>query len=202
MPGAVMALRVRQFDGATRVVFGRPGRITPADEELLNLGRLDVVMDFRCIDNKCYADVETTNAISIIPPSSGGLRSPLTDPLTTFGRGEGVGVLEVGGDVEAWLVSLITGPITGPVVDVPLLWKASLDYQLYATENILIDPQPWSRSVRKNGFANMRGKLTPDSPYLSEMLILPGAHEVLLRGIDPTGTASLVTTHRDAFLTL
>jgi len=200
-PGAVIPLRIRQFDGATRTVFGRPNRIDPANEELMDLGRLDVVLDFRCGDHKFYSE-ERTTTVGIVPPPSGGLQFPLTFPLATTGRAEGVGAIIVAGDVAAWVAVTPRGPITTPVAVVAGQWEAQLDLALTAGQYVTVDPQPWSRRVRRDGFANVSGKLTQSSPYLSEMRVPPGTHDVLLRGIDATGTASMTVAWRDAHLTL
>lgn len=204
-PGAVMPLRIRQFDGPTRWVVGRPDRIDPVNEDLMNVGRLDVIMTFRCIDHRFYSDVENTHVTSIVPRSSGGLLAPLTDPLNTYSGAESPGTrigINVGGHSPAWIQHRIYGPITNPEIIVPSQWEAKLQMQLFGTDSVIVDPQPWTRRVRKNENVNVSGKFTQSSPYLSEMTVPPGTHDILLRGIDETGSSYMISTWRDAFLTL
>lgn len=199
-PNSVVPMRIRQFDGETRWVVGRPNRIDPVDEELMQVGGLEVVADFDCIDHKLYSDQEFNTSLGIIPPSTGGMILPMTPPLVTSGRAAGEGSITVTGAVASWLKVLITGPIVNPVVTVTGQWAMELDLQLYAGEYVLVDPHPWSLSVIKNNTVNVAGKLTQGSPYLSEMLVPPGSHDITLTGADETGTASAVAAWRNSFL--
>lgn len=201
-PGSVVPLRIRQFAGPTRIVFGRPNQIDPANEALMEAGRLDVICDFRCVDHRYYSDTEHSNTISLVRPFTGGIKAPLEAPITTTSSTEGSGDLVVDGDVPAWVALRINGPIVNPSVVIPGVWTVTLNVQLFADEYIDIDPRPETRSVRKNGVANASGTFTADSPYLSEMRVPPGAYEVILRGTDATGTSSVTVSHRDAFLVL
>lgn len=203
-PAAVLPLRVRQFDGPTRIVFGRPNRIDPVDEEMMNLGRLDIQMDFRCGDHLTYSDVEHTHVTEIVPPAVSGFIPPLFTPLVFDAAvaGSKPGIF-VGGDVAAYMATTIYGPVDRPGAEYSGQWTATLNENLPAqSQYVIIDSQPWSRRVRRNDVAAISGKLTQDSPYLSEMRVSPGGHDTVLRGVDPTGTARMVSTWRDAFLTL
>lgn len=202
-PGSVIPMRVRQFTGDTRWVVGRPNLIDPVDEDLMNLGRLDVVMDFRCIDHKFYSDTEYSTTVSIIPASSGGFSFPLRFPVSTYGRGEGEGIMSVGGDTSTWVTSIVHGgPITRPEIEIAQQWRAPLNTIIYDQEYIHIDPSPWAQTVRRNGVSSEPGIFTQEAPYLTQMTVAPGNWDLVLRGTDPTGTSILTTSWRNAFLTL
>jgi hypothetical protein len=53
--------------------------------------------------------------------------------------------------------------------------------------------------VRLNDGTNVAGKLTADSPRLSELRVSPGLAEIVLAGQDATGSSTLTLLWRAAF---
>lgn len=195
-PGATSILRFNRHGRWSRV-YGRPRRFKPVTG-MVDSGFVPVLCDFKTTDHLYYTDEEYSNTISIVPPPSGGWVMPFTFPVTPGGFGIQQGEIEIGGNKPAWIVSIISGPILNPVVEAANNWKFRLLTSLQSGEFIVVNPRPWSRHVRKNGLLNLRGSFTQDSVRLTGMKLPPGPHEMILSGIDPTGTASLTTLWREA----
>lgn len=196
-PGAVLALRHRR-GGRTRRTFGRPRRFAPTAGATLR-GLVPVVADFRTVDHLFYDDAELTSTVSITEAAQGGLVLPLRPPLVLSGSGSGRAPVQVGGTESTWLVSAIHGPILNPTVQVVDQWSITLLTSIAAGQTVVVDPRPWKRTVTGSDGSNLAGAFTADSQRLSLLRIPPGTHEVILRGQDPTGTASLTTFWRAAW---
>lgn len=196
-PGAVSVLRMRR-GGRVRRVYGRPRRYKPAPERD-RYGWVSMTCEFQCVDDLFYSDAEHVNSVSIVPPDAGGYMFPFLWPWASVGISYAPGVITIGGNEPAWMCFLIRGPITRPTIDVVGGWKATLDLTLGQGEFVTVDSRPWSRGVRTGGGAFISGSLTPGSAGLSDLRLAPGGHEVVLRGVDSTGTASLSTAWRDAW---
>jgi hypothetical protein len=158
-----------------------------------------VVADFRCVDHFFYDDEEKVNEVGIVPPSGGGLVAPLEAPLTTLGISYAPGEIIVGGTVPCYPVFMIKGPIALPTIDVIGEYRITIARIIRHDEFVIVDPRPWSRGVRLNGTTSIAGQLTPASPRLSEVRLSPGPHEVILSGLDETGTSSLLVAWRDVY---
>jgi hypothetical protein len=200
-PGRVVELRVRQHDGATRIVYGRPRRIDPANQVLLAVGRIDFVLDFQCIDHLFYGDQEFSNMVTIIPPITGSLTFPAVFPINTHGAATVQSDVTILGDDDAWIVTEFHGPILNPVIDVPGSWAAEVGMDLDFSQTLKIDPRPGFRGVYLNGVAIPSGVLSSSSPRLSNMKLAPGEHNLILRGYDATGTATMNNSWRNTYLT-
>lgn len=196
-PGAVTPLSYR-VAGEDRRVYGRPRRFA-ADPKLLEWGRVDVVAEFQAIDHLYYSDVEFQTTLGIVPPSAGGLVGPLIGPWIASGTGEGSQSIAVDGTEAAWLICRVDGPITNPTVEATDLWSVTLKVTLASDQWVVIDPTPWSRSVRRNDGANLSGAFTALSSRLPQMRVPPGVQQVFLRGVDPSGTSSLSVYWRSTF---
>lgn len=172
-----------------RSVVGRPRRLTN-DSSLVERGLVTIDADFECVDDLWYGP-EQVQSISFVAPVSGGLMFPAESPFT-FDSGPTVrnGSVVVSGDVATWPVFEIDGPVTNPEVDVPgvgrLVFRTTLAYD----QTLVVDTRPWARWVKRDGAA-FPGALSASGSRLSDMALSPGAHTVLLRGYDPSGTAVL-----------
>lgn len=195
-PGNVSTLRWNRHGRWSRV-YGRPRKFTPVTGTVDN-GFVPVLCDFRTSDHLYYSDEEYSNSISIVPPASGGWVMPFTFPVTPGGVGVQQGEINIGGTKPAWIVSIVNGPIVNPIVEAVNYWKFQLLLTLDVGEFVVINPRPWSRSVRRNGILNVRGSFTQDSVRLTKMLLPPGQQELILRGTDLSGTSSLTTLWREA----
>lgn len=200
-PGAVSILRLTR-GGRTRRVYGRPRRLAQAPERS-RYGWFSAVADFQCSDHLFYSDAELATTIGMAAPSVGGLIGPLVGPIDAESAGEGAQDIYVGGDVPAWPVIRINGPIIDPSIELLDEWSFALRTTLASDQSIVIDPTPWNRAVRRNDGANFAGTFTAASQRLTQMRVPAGRrHQFLLRGVDPTGTASANVYVREAFTSL
>lgn len=197
-PGLTTSLRLHR-NGRIRRVFGRPNRFKPGNQGSDSRGWIPFSCDFRCVDHYFYDDTEFSETIPLIPVSLGGLIGPLIGPIIASDAGEGSGNITINGTKPSWAIQKVNGPIIDPIVEVVDSWRAELKLTLYSDQYILIDPTPWNRSVRRNDGANMSGAFTQSSARLAQMRLSPGYNQVLLRGTDPTGTASMQMYWRDTY---
>lgn len=198
VPGRVSTLRIRNGNRVRRV-YGRGRNFLP-DIETIGLDGIGAVAaEFRTQDHLVFDDVEHANTVGIVPPSGGGLMAPLAVPLGTVAVSYAPGEIVVGGTVPCWPVFIIQGPISLPTVEVVSEFRVTLAGRLREGEFVVVDPRPWSRGVRVNGVGSVAGALTPKSPPLSEVRLKPGAHEVILSGLDETGTATMTVAWRDTY---
>ncbi|SCL32993.1 hypothetical protein GA0070616_4608 [Micromonospora nigra] len=196
-PGAVAELAMRHA-GRERVVFGRPRRFASSEAEISE-GVALVGCDFAAVDDVFYGPAEDSRTIGLAPPLGGGLTGALAAPLTTTGTSDRSAVLDIGGELDAWPVLTIQGPVTNPVVEVLGLWRLELRTTLAYDRSVTVDPRPWSRSVLLNGGGSLAGALSRTSPRLAAMGLPPGSHEVAYRGTDETGTSSVRFAWRESY---
>jgi len=200
-PGTVASRRSR-LDAREREVFGRPRRFAQDDTHAPE-GVVLLTVDFQCVNDLAFAPVESVESVSLVPPPSGGLVTPLAAPLTTVAPVSVPGSVEVGGDVEAWPVVEIFGPITDPTVQVTGEWSTTLRLTIPEGDSIVLDSRPWKRTVlRGSDGASFAGAIPRTSSPLSRWGLSPGGHEVALRGTDATGTASMRFSWRDTYTSL
>lgn len=200
-PGQVSELYLTD-DDRTLVTYGRPRDYQPTRGRT-RAGWIPVTASFRAITHKFYEAEWQHGSITSAPSTSTGLVPPFQFPLSTFAVQVLDDFLFVGGNTETWLLSKIYGPIAQPVIEVTNYYKieTSSDFFLNAGEWLEIDPRPWVRKVVKNGTVPCAGKFKATSRRLSMQTLPPGTHRVVLRGIDPTGTARLETSWRNAWST-
>lgn len=197
-PGAVSVLRMRRPGRGTVRVYGRPRSFAPATLSNVASGYVPVVCDFQAQDGYFYSDAELATTVGIVPPTVGGLSGALIGPIVSSAVGEGVTDLFVGGDVPGWLAFRINGPIVDPTVEVVDQWSATLRVSLASDQWLVVDPTPWNRGVRRSDGANLAGVFTAASQRLQAMRIPPGRQQILLRGTDATGTATVQVFVREA----
>lgn len=184
--------------GEQRRVYGRGRALTPATMQHAHVGLIPCTAQFICAQPYTYSDAEYSDRTPLIVAPVGGLVFPTTMPLV-FSGGGGVGArgFEVRGEDPAWLATRINGPITNPVVEVVGQFSFKLLTSIPAGDAVLVDPQPWQRTVRRvSDGANMSGALSGTSAWLPDMRVLPGWHDVVLRGTDHTGTSSIEVSWR------
>lgn len=198
VPGRVSTLRLRNGNRVRRV-YGRARNFLP-DIETIGMDGIGLVAcEFRTQDHLVFDDVENANTVGIVPPAGGGLVAPLSSPLGTVAISYAPGEIVVGGTVPCWPVFIIQGPISLPTIEVVGEFKVTLAGRLREGEFVVVDPRPWSRGVRVNGVSSVAGALTPRSPRLADVRLKPGAHEVILSGLDETGTATMTVAWRDTY---
>lgn len=200
-PGSVATLRSR-LGTRERIVYGRPRRFAQDDTHAPE-GVVLLTCDFQCVNDVAYSNGDTVEAVSLVPPASGGMESPLAAPLTTTAPSSYPGGIEVGGDLPAWPVVQVDGPITDPEVQVTNEWTLRLRTTVPAGDALVIDTRPWRRTItRLSDGASFAGVLTRESVPLSQASLDPGGYEIALRGIDQTGTASMRFSWHDTYSAL
>lgn len=179
--------------GEQRRVYGRGRACAAASMDNAHVGFIPVAAQFRTITPYVYSDTEYVDSTNLVPDDTlGGLIGPLIGPLYASGGGSGSRGFIVGGFRPAWLATRVHGPIENPRVEIAGQWWYQLQTRIAKGDSVLVDPQPWSRQVRRaSDGANLAGYLTGTSAWLADMRVPPGAQEVLLSGVDATGTASV-----------
>lgn len=200
-PGEVSELYLTD-DDRTLITYGRPREYQPSRGRT-RAGWIPVTASFRTITHKFYEAEWQHGSITTAPSTSTGLVPPFQFPLSTFSVQVLDDFLFVGGDTETWLLTKVYGPISAPKIEVTNYYtiETSSNFSLGAGEWLEIDPRPWSRKVMKNGTTPVAGKFTAKSRRISMQTLPPGTHRVVLKGIDPTGTARLETSWRNAWST-
>lgn len=200
-PGEVSELYLTD-DDRTLVTYGRPREYQPSRGRT-RAGWIPVTATFETITHKFYEAEWQHGSITSAPSTSTGFIPPFTFPLSTFSVQVLDDFLFVEGNTETWLLTKVYGPISQPKIEVTNYYtiETSSDFSLGAGEWLEIDPRPWSRKVMKNGTVPVAGKFTARSRRLSMQTLPPGTHRVVLRGNDPTGTARLETSWRNAWST-
>lgn len=200
-PGEYSELYLTDSD-RTLVTYGRPREYQPTRGRT-RAGWIPVTCSFRTITHKFYEAEWQHGSITSAPSSSTGLVPPFIFPISTFSTQVLDDFLFVDGNTETWLLTKVFGPISSPKIVVTNYYniETSSDFNLKAGEWLEIDPRPWSRKVMKNGTIPVAGKFTANSRRLSQQTLPPGVHRVTLQGIDPTGTARLETSWRNAWST-
>jgi hypothetical protein len=200
-PGEVSELYLTD-DDRTLVTYGRPRDYQPTRGRT-RAGWIPVTATFKTITHKFYEAEWQHGSITSAPSTSTGLVPPFIFPLNTFS----IQVLDdfavVDGNTETWLLTKIYGPISAPQVEVTNYYtiETSSDFSLGPHEWLEIDSRPWSRKVMKNGTIPCAGKFTAASRRVSMQTLPPGVHRIVLKGNDPTGTARLETSWRNAWST-
>jgi len=200
IPQAYQVFSYRLHDtGEQRRVFGRGRACTPATLENVHVGFIPVAAQFQTITPHVYSDAEYSDSTALVPDDTGGLVGPLIGPLYASGNGSGSRGFEIDGYRPAWLATRVYGPIDQPRVEVPGAFWYQLGLKIAKGDSVLVDPQPWSRRVRRQSDgANLAGYLTGASAWLADMRVPPGGQEVLLSGLDSTGTSRVDVFWRTA----
>lgn len=196
-PGAVSMLRMCR-NGRVRRVYGRTRKVAATPEYEAN-GWWFGTAQWQCGDDYFYSDEERTNTVAIVPPEAGGYLVPPDDPWSSIGTSYEPGVIHVEGTDPAWMTFMIRGPIQRPVIEVVGHWAIGLNLILHPGEWVGIDSRPWQRGVRTSAGIDISGALLPGSPVLSAVKLDPGAYEVVLRGTDETGTATMTAAWRETY---
>ncbi|MEU7228939.1 hypothetical protein [Streptomyces chrestomyceticus] len=202
-PGEAAVLRTVQ-GGRARRFYGRPRKGDTSDTKLSRQGYTPTILTYATADGVAYDDVEKTERVGMVPADHHGLVGPLRSPLTMTGEGatKTPGKLWVGGDRPAWPIITFFGPISRPRCEVAGKWTAGLDLVLRAGERVAIDTRPFGRTARtvlRNGSASVAGALTRGTPRLKDLKLPVGRQSVKLRGGDPTASAYMVISWRDAY---
>lgn len=199
-PGGLSVLRW-QYAGETRRVYGRTGQLATATTTFDRAGRIDYTAEFTTVDHLFYGDTVEQTVVPFVPAELGGLVGSQVGGWSATTAGTASGVVDVNGSSPSWLTWTIRGPIVNPTIEVTGLWSATLNMSLAYDQSVTVDPTPWNRSVRRNDGASFAGAFTSTSERLSRMRVPPGVVQVLLKGVDPSGTSSLTAQVRPVHAT-
>lgn len=188
------------IDGRWRRVYGRPGRYTgPVPDFIAESGIGHIVCDFRVMDPLHYADAESSEVLTIVPASIGGLEAPLMAPLTTVGSGAPrAGFVTNEGDAPTPLKVKFKGPIVDPWVRTSSGMEVGLLGSLAYDQTVTVDPLA---GTVLRGSTPVNGMLSGKT-RLSTSLLQPGTTELSFGGTDLTGTATATLLWRDAYKSL
>ena len=180
-----------------RSAFGRPRPLAPDMKyRLFDTARAE--LSFEAVDDLWYGPEEVTT-IRFVPVFTGGLPVPAAVPFVLGGgSGESSYMVTVGGDVAAWPVFELHGPIADPFIEVVGVGRLIFRGQLAYDQTLIVDTRHWARWVKRNGDA-FPGALSPAGSRLSDMSMRPGAYQVFFGGYDPTGSSSLDVRVSPAF---
>lgn len=194
--GATSTLRYARA-GRHRRVFGRGRKFLP-NHDLDYKGLIKVTATFDTDGPEFYSDVLNHAHTTLVPPESQvGFTVPYTMPLTFVGESFTQGEFTVGGSEDAPLILRINGPIANPSVTLVDHFDVELRGTLAADDWVEINPL--ERTVLSRFGVNWAGEFTADSQHLPDIALPPGPAQVVLRGTDNTGTASLDTYWYDTF---
>lgn len=192
-PGAVATLTSHHG----RRAFGRPRRVA-RDPRFSHNGRSDITADFATVDDLWYGDERSVD-VRLVPTLGGGLVAPLVAPLTTTADSTRRQVFEVGGELPTWATVQVYGDIVNPEVEIPGVLRQRFAVNLAYDQSITADGRPWRRSVLRQDGASLAGALTRTSTSITDMLIPPGRHEIVLSGASLSGTARATVRWSEAF---
>lgn len=196
--GAVAELR----SDRGRSALGRPRKIAPTRSYLDHTPpRMDIEADFLAVDELWYGPWQSSR-VGLSSRGSSGILFPITFPMRSTPPTERDGQFTVGGSKPTWVVAVIEGPISSPVLQIDRSLKFSLrGVTLAFDQSVTIDTRPWARSVLRNDGASLAGALDTSSSLLTSGRIAPGQHLLTIGGTSLTGSARGTVRWRDAFAT-
>lgn len=196
-PGVMTPLLI-ETNGKTRVVYGRPGRVSPPipGSHGLDQGIAEIIAEFRILDPIAYDPSSVGVTISVLPKSLGGVISPLVDPVvSTMTSGVEYRIISVPGDAPAPLRVTFHGPSKDPVVRVGGA-EVGIVGTLQYDENVIIDGRALTATL-----SDGRPAATRLSRYsrLDRLVLDPGDHEIAFSATDRTGTARVTVEAAPAY---
>ncbi|MEU7435731.1 hypothetical protein AB0B07_33560 [Streptomyces sioyaensis] len=203
--GATMPLRVRRPGSTTRRVNGRLRRLAPEMATAIH-GFIPVDMAFEATDPTWYGDVEQAVDIPLGWMTGGGFTAPVVAPIfvtSATTAAERPGWVTNAGTRDTWPVLRINGPCSnvtithvasGRVLALPTL-------VLTAGQWLEMDTRPGRLSVVRENGGNAETYLSAAS-RLDKFSLPPGTSEMRWTATDPTNSARLTVTWRDAYTAL
>jgi len=199
-PDRVVALRYR-VAGKNRVVFGRPRAWTAVVNNASMSGRIDVEAQFVLVDHRIYGDEMHTQIVRLVAPleEDAGLIPPFDVPFVSeAGSAEVEDGLTIGGRIATPIILTFLDPIDQPAVRIGD-WTAALEEPVQEGLPVTIDARPWVRSATTSAGGGVR--VSPRVTRISKMWLKPGHYPIVFTGNDPSGSASVLVSWREAFRT-
>lgn len=187
-----------EVGGRWRRVYGRPDAYIGLNGDVRAAqGGGRITADFRVLDPRHYSDEERSTRLSIVPASTGGLRSPLVAPLsTTRSSAPRAGLVSNDGDYATALAVTFHGPVSDPWVRSARGWEAGLIGALAYDQSVTLDGR--TGTVLRQDGAPVPGMVSR-ATRMSRLTLPPGGSELTFGGTDPTGTAYVDLTWRHAY---
>lgn len=198
--GAVVPLHYR-VAGQARVVYGRPRRFTVTPNNDSMQGKIEIEADFIVADPIVYSDTMRTLIVPVAVPLEldAGLEVPFIPPFTTSaGASVRESSIRIGGELPTPITLTFNGPIADATARIGG-WVAALPDPVLVDDPVTIDARPWVRAATRGSGGGVR--VSPRVTRISKMWLPPGVHEVIFTGDDPTSTASLLVSWREAYRT-
>ncbi|MER6548327.1 hypothetical protein [Streptomyces sp. NPDC001250] len=199
--GAVMPLRIKWPGSPVRVLFVRLVKLDASWEKAV-FGWIPLDVEFAAPDPRYYSDVEQREQIRLGWLSGGGFTAPVQAPIrVSSGNPTGQnrpGWVTNSGTADAHPVLAVHGPCANPVIThVDTGRSIELAVTLAAGQWARVDTRPGRLTVvRDNG-----GSVATTS-RLDTFVLPPGRSEIRWTASDPTATAYLSVTWRDAYIAL
>lgn len=183
-PDTVKPLYKCGRDGITRIIYGRPGQFTPADNPDFTEA-VQCLGEFRRLDTFGYSLKES---VVLLNPNA-------TIPGTN-------------GNAPSWFRFLIEGPINHPIWTITGAYNRpdpitiDFNYNIAAGEVVEISSYPWQRRVVNAATPplNLARKLIGASPYLDRLRF---SHDkpvtIAMAGAGTTGATKALVLWRDAY---
>jgi hypothetical protein len=203
--GSGMPLRILRPGGIVKRLTGRLRRLDAEYDQVIH-GYMPIDIDFIAHDPTWYADTETQTTIPLGWLSGGGFTAPIVAPIhVTSGAtaADRPGWVTNAGDTDAWPVIRITGPCSnvtithvdsGRQIKMPTL-------VLTAGQWVEIDTRPGFVTVTRENGGNASTLISPGS-RIDQFSLPPGQSEMRWTAVDPTNTARMRLTWRDAYIAL
>lgn len=197
-PGAVVEMTVATA-GGDRLVYGRPGRFVPDSGATPDAGT--VLATFRLADPLVYDATARTLELDLLTAAGGSVILPAVLPWR-LGAAAGTrqGVITVAGLAPVPMQITFLGPTTGTASGLWARgagWRVDLDMDLAFDQSVTVDTRAHT-VTRSDGLSMISAA---SGRFLSARLT-PGVQEVAWGASDPTATARMVLTWREATRTL
>lgn len=197
-PGAVAEL----ISDRGRSSLGRPRRIAPTATRFDNTPPdMTIEAEYQAVDALWYGPWREERS-GMTQQGRGGFRFPIRFPLRTAAPSRRDEVFDVAGSKPTWLVGVIEGPISSPVLQIDQNLRFSFrGLTLAFDQMITIDTRPWNRGVLLNDGTSLGGVLDSSSSLLTSGRVAPGRHQFTIAGTSATSSAHAAIRWRDAFAT-
>lgn len=196
-PRAVIELSIRIPGGEVRSVLGRPRRMTPARLRERADGRETWVATFQTT-HAGFFGAEETITLTMVAPGGGGITWPVTWPVTWAASGERQDAVVNRGDLVAWPIITIRGPVAQPALTLVGAGKSlRLDTTLAYDQSVTVDTRPGHRTVLRSDGASLAGSVR--GAALADFWLPPGQTVLHYSGTDLTGQSSATVTWRPVY---